>query len=116
MRACDRCCAESRVEWSKRLARLDLCQHHSHEFGLQLLAEGLAEARPGRRLAGFERVDSRTDPRVQLADLVAGVVRRTVEDHLNGRAAEDPVPVGHLVADASPLTPEDWAAWVRSVA
>ena len=40
MRACDRCCAESRVEWSKRLARLDLCQHHSHEFGLQLLAEG----------------------------------------------------------------------------
>ena len=40
MRACDRCCAESRVEWNKLLARLDLCQHHSREFGPALLALG----------------------------------------------------------------------------
>ncbi len=82
---------------------------------VRVLADGLADAHPGRRLAGFERVDSRTDARVQLADLVAGVVRRTVEDHLHGQPTGDPMPVGHLVADASPLTPEDSAAWVRSL-
>jgi hypothetical protein len=67
------------------------------------IAEELAASRPGRRLAGFSRVDSRQDARVQLADLVAGVVRRTVEDRLSGSRSASAVPISHLVADGSPV-------------
>ncbi len=67
------------------------------------IAEELEASRPGRRLAGFSRVDSRQDARVQLADLVAGVVRRTVEEQLSGSRCAPRVPVDHLVAEGSPV-------------
>ena len=67
------------------------------------LAADLAATYPGRRLAGFVRVDSRDDPRVQVADLVVGVVRRTVAARLSGTSAAAALPVDHLVADSSPL-------------
>jgi hypothetical protein len=67
------------------------------------IADELAASRPGRRMAGFSRVDSRDDARVQLADLVAGVVRRGAEDAYSGEEGEPPVPVDvdHLVAEDS---------------
>ena len=65
------------------------------------IADELAASCPGRRLVGFCRVDSRDDPRVQIADLVAGVVRRTWESRLTG--ASPGLAVDHLVADASSL-------------
>lgn len=67
------------------------------------IGEELEDSKPGRRLAGLTRVDSREDARVQLADLVAGVVRRTVEDRLSGSASATTLPVAHLVADGSPV-------------
>jgi hypothetical protein len=67
------------------------------------IAEELEASRPGRRMTGFTRVDSRQDARVQLADLVAGVVRRTVEDRLSGSPSAASVPISHLVADGSPV-------------
>jgi hypothetical protein len=69
---------------------------------VEILGEVLAERHPGRRLAGLVRVDSRVDDRVQLADLVAGVVRRTVEDRVQGRRRPT-IDVDHLLADASVL-------------
>lgn len=39
---------------------------------------------PGRFLL-FRQVDSRTDPRVQVADVLAGVARRLADDELGGR-------------------------------
>jgi hypothetical protein len=47
---------------------------------------GIAVARrhPGRRLAGVRLVDSRADPRVQVADLFAGIARRVASDALAG--------------------------------
>ena len=47
---------------------------------------GVAVARrhPGRRLAGVRLVDSRADPRVQVADLLAGIARRVASDALAG--------------------------------
>jgi hypothetical protein len=69
------------------------------------IAEELASAYPGRRMAGFARVDSRDDPRVQLADLVAGVVRRSLEGRLSGEVVAPGVPVDHLVAADSILIP-----------
>jgi hypothetical protein len=62
------------------------------------IADELAASCPGRRVAGFSRVDSRDDPRVQVADLVAGVVRRTIEDQLSEGRSDPAVPVAHLVA------------------
>lgn len=67
------------------------------------IAEELEVSRPGRRLTGFTRVDSRDDVRVQLADLVAGVVRRTVEDRLSGSPNALMAPISHLVANGSPV-------------
>jgi hypothetical protein len=67
------------------------------------LAADLAATYPGRRLAGFVRVDSREDPRVQVADLVVGVVRRTVAARLVGSSPTAALPVDHLVADSSPI-------------
>jgi hypothetical protein len=68
------------------------------------LGADLAATHPGRRLSGFTRVDSREDARVQIADLVVGVVRRAVEAHLAGPPGLPTLPVDHLIADASPLT------------
>jgi hypothetical protein len=65
------------------------------------IAADLAAARPGRRMAGLSRVDSRDDARVQVADLVAGVVRRVFEDRLSGDRPVPSVPVSHLVAGDS---------------
>ena len=65
------------------------------------IADELARSRPGRRLVGFTRVDSRDDARVQVADLVAGVVRRALEGELSGHGVTPTVRVAHLVADDS---------------
>jgi hypothetical protein len=70
---------------------------------LRALADELASTHPGRRVAGFARVDSREDARVQVADLVAGVVRRRLEDHVTGARPLRAGQVGHLLADDSPL-------------
>ncbi|MFF3332399.1 hypothetical protein ACFYWX_23030 [Streptomyces sp. NPDC002888] len=43
----------------------------------------------GVRLAGFRLVVAREDPRVQLADFLAGIARKIASDELNGRG--DPV-------------------------
>jgi hypothetical protein len=39
---------------------------------------------PPDRFLGFRQVDSRTDPRVQVADVLAGVARRLASDELHG--------------------------------
>jgi hypothetical protein len=70
------------------------------------IADELAAAHPGRRMVGFSRVDSRDDPRVQVADLVAGIVRRTLEDQLRDGRSLPVVPVSHLVAEDSVVLPD----------
>jgi hypothetical protein len=49
------------------------------------IAAAVARRYPGRRLAGVRLVDSRADPRVQVADLLAGIARRVASDALAGR-------------------------------
>lgn len=62
-----------------------------HDEQLALTAERVLQLKAtlGPRLAGVRFVDSRTDPRVQVADFLAGVARRIASDELNGRG--DPV-------------------------
>jgi hypothetical protein len=49
------------------------------------IATTFAASRPGRQLSEVRLVDSRGDPRVQLADFVAGIARRLASDELKGR-------------------------------
>lgn len=52
-----------------------------------VLGPSFGVVRPHRngRLVRFRQVDSRTEPRVQVADLLAGVARRVATDELHGR-------------------------------
>jgi hypothetical protein len=52
------------------------------------IAATVARRHPGGRLVGVRLVDSRADPRVQVADLLAGVARRVASEALAGRQDE----------------------------
>ncbi len=57
------------------------------EARIAQLKEMFSEPDPGRggRLAGLRLVDSRSDPRVQVADFLAGTARKIASDELNDR-------------------------------
>lgn len=59
-----------------------------HDEQPSLKGDRLARIESAPGLAGVEFVDSRTDPRVQAADFLAGVARRIAEDELNGNGDE----------------------------
>jgi hypothetical protein len=69
------------------------------------IAAELAAAYPGRRMVGFSRVDSRDDARVQVADLVAGVVRRAAEGWFSAPDPGRAIPFAHLISPDSLLLP-----------
>jgi hypothetical protein len=50
------------------------------------IATDFAASQPGHQLTDVQLVDSRREPRVQIADFVAGIARRLATDELNGRA------------------------------
>ena len=50
------------------------------------IAQAFAASHPGHRLTDVRLVDSRREPRVQIADFVAGIARRLAADELKGRA------------------------------
>ncbi|EMD23482.1 DUF3800 domain-containing protein [Amycolatopsis azurea] len=59
-----------------------------HDEQPSLKGERLARIESSPGLAGLKFVDSRTDPRVQVADFLVGVARRIAEDELNGNGDE----------------------------
>jgi hypothetical protein len=60
-----------------------------HDDQSAVTPERIAAIAAGTGLVEVTMVDSRTDPRVQVADLLAGVARRVAGDHLAGRASPD---------------------------
>ncbi|MGW5686566.1 DUF3800 domain-containing protein [Nonomuraea sp. NPDC003754] len=62
---------------------------------------------PTGRLAGVRLVDSRTDPRVQVADLLAGAARRIAEDELEGRGDAELTALLRPYVDASSIWGDD---------
>ncbi|MEV6860530.1 DUF3800 domain-containing protein [Streptosporangium subroseum] len=58
---------------------------------------------PSGRLAGLRLVDSRLDPRVQVADFLAGVARKIASDELNGRGDGEIVALLRPYVDASSI-------------
>jgi hypothetical protein len=69
------------------------------------IATAFAASHPGHQLTDVRLVDSRREPRVQIADFVAGIARRFAGDELKGRA--DP----EIIALLSPLIDHEsvWA-------
>jgi hypothetical protein len=76
--------AETVLFWSGGQRRRVLVIHDEQSAltagRLRRLQEALADGTGLSPLAGLVSVDSRDDPRVQVADLLAGVARRTTED------------------------------------
>lgn len=67
---------------------------------------------PAGRFLRFRQVDSRTDPRVQVADVLAGVARRLAADELHGRGDAELVPLlGAFIDPASCWSDE--RSWAR---
>ena len=60
-----------------------------HDDQSAVTPERIAAIAAGTGLVEVTLVDSRTDPRVQVADLLAGVARRVAGDQLAGRAQPD---------------------------
>ncbi|MFD8531972.1 DUF3800 domain-containing protein [Streptosporangium canum] len=87
----------------KRIAQL------KEMFGAPHAAD-LRHASPGR-LAGLRLVDSRSDPRVQVADFLAGVARKIASDELNDRGDADLVALLRPYVDPSSIWGDDrsWA-------
>jgi hypothetical protein len=65
-----------------------------------------AACHPGRQLTDVRLVDSRREPRVQIADFVAGIARRLASDQLKGEA--DP----EIAALLRPVVDHE-SVWVR---
>jgi hypothetical protein len=70
------------------------------------IASAFAARHEGHHLTNVQLVDSRGEPRVQLADFVAGIARRLATDELRGRA--DP----EIIALLSPLI-DHRSVWVE---
>ena len=73
------------------------------------IATAFAASHPGHRLIDVRLVDSSREPRVQIADFVAGIARRLATDGLEGRADAE------IMALLTPLIDHEsvWA-WRRS--
>ncbi|GLW08552.1 hypothetical protein Misp01_36820 [Microtetraspora sp. NBRC 13810] len=74
---------------------------------IALLEETFAGPFPAPRLAGVRLVDSRSDPRVQVADFLAGVARKIASDELAGRGDADLTALLRPHVDASSAWGDD---------
>jgi hypothetical protein len=64
-----------------------------HDDQSAITPERVATIAATTDLVDLTLVDSRTDPRVQVADLLAGIARRTATDHLTAQSPpDDPLP------------------------
>jgi hypothetical protein len=70
------------------------------------IGQRLDRAHPGHTLE-VRRVDSRDDPRVQIADLVAGIARRAAASLLTGQPDDRLIELVAPVVDARSVWPDD---------
>jgi hypothetical protein len=105
--------ARTILHWS-RCAGTDVSIVHDEQSALtvgRIRQLGRQLLPPGRSLR-FRQVDSRTDPRVQVADVLAGVARRIASDELHGRG--DPELGGLLRTYVDPASRwSDERSWSR---
>jgi len=74
--------------WGARAASIALIHDEQSALTPARIAEiaaAFAANHPGHRLTEVRRVDSRYDPRIQIADFLAGIARRLAYDQLRGQ-------------------------------
>jgi hypothetical protein len=100
-------CAVAR--WGVRAHRLSVVHDEQSALTPERIAEiatTFATSHPGHRLIDVRLVDSTAEPRVQVADFVAGIARRWASDRLQGQ------PDVELSDLLSPLVDQE-SVWVR---
>ena len=104
--------ARAVVHWSRDGAAVSIVHDEHSTLTVHRVAR-LTELVGGAcRLTGVRLVDSRSDPRVQVADFLAGVARKIASDELNGRG--DPELTGLLRPYVDPRSVwADQPSWAR---
>ncbi|WP_431965798.1 hypothetical protein [Actinacidiphila sp. bgisy160] len=90
------------ARWSEGGARVHVVHDRQNSLTEERIARLGASLAPDRRPAGLRLAESRHDPRIQLADFLAGVARKLASDELAGRG--DPVLIGLLRPYVDPLS------------
>lgn len=90
------------ARWSEGCARVHVVHDRQNSLTEERIARLGACLAPDRRPAGLRLAESRHDPRIQLADFLAGVARKVASDELAGRG--DLVLTGLLRPYVDPLS------------
>lgn len=102
------------THWGLRAQSLSVVHDEQSALTRERIAEiatTFSASHPGHRLIDVRLVDSSTEPRVQIADFVAGIARRCAMDQLQGRADAE------IAALVSPLVDHEsvWAGeWTQA--
>jgi hypothetical protein len=78
------------------------------------IATVYATSRPGRQLIEVRRVDSSREPRVQIADFIAGIARRLASDQLQGRADPEVTDLLSPLIDHESVWVDQSESWIRA--
>jgi hypothetical protein len=95
--------------WGARAASLTLVHDEQSALTPARIAEIaaiFAEHHPGHSLTAVQRVDSRNDARIQIADFLAGIARRLAYDQMRGRPDEELMWLLLPLVDAGSTWPE----------
>jgi Protein of unknown function (DUF3800) len=94
--------------WGSQVASLSVVHDEQSALTAERIADiatAYAESQPGHQLTDVRLVDSSEEPRVQIADFVAGIARRIATDQLEERADSE------ITALLSPLIDRE-SVWV----
>jgi Protein of unknown function (DUF3800) len=100
--------------WGAQAASLSVVHDEQSALTAERIAEmatAYAASQPGHQLTDVRLVDSNREPRVQIADFVAGVARRVASDQLLDRADPDIKALLGPLSDAESVWADDktWA-------
>ncbi|MDX3237819.1 DUF3800 domain-containing protein [Streptomyces sp. ME03-5709C] len=100
------------ARWSEGGTRVRVVHDRQNSLTEERIARLGARLAPDRRPVALRLAESRHDPRIQLADFLAGVARKLASDELAGRG--DPVLTGLLRPHVDPLSAwGDDRSWSR---
>jgi hypothetical protein len=103
--------------WGQRTEALSVVHDEQSALTPERIAEvaaAYASSNPGHQLTGVRLVDSRHEPRVQIADFVAGIARRLAGDELNGHAdPEISALLQPLLDQKSIWVTQSWSAYTE---
>jgi hypothetical protein len=102
------------VHWSARVGPVTIVHDEQSALTSRRIAQlqqivRAPESSPQCPMSGLRGADSRTDPRVQLADLLAGLARRIASDALEGRGDPELTTLLRPYVDPASIWQDDWS-------